>query len=81
MSGDHIESDGIVKDSCKGILTVELVSGQFVKAQLSGKMRQNKINIIVGDKVRVKMSPYDMSKGIIYKREGKKSYHDQSNQS
>ena len=68
MSGDsHVEADGIVKDSCRGVLTVTLSSGQIIKAQLSGKMRTNKINVIPGDKVLVKMSTYDLSRGIIFK--------------
>lgn len=67
MSDAHIELGGVVTDSCRGILTVELSTGQLVKAQLSGKMRMNKINVIVGDKVFVKMSTYDTTKGIIFK--------------
>jgi translation initiation factor IF-1 len=63
----HIETDGIVKESCRGIITVELATGQIVKATLSGKMKMNKINVLPQDKVLLKMSIYDTSKGIIFK--------------
>lgn len=62
----HIEAEGIVKESCRGIVTVVLSSGQVVKATLSGKMKMNKINVLPEDKVVLKMSLYDTSKGIIF---------------
>jgi len=66
--GDHVESDGIVLEATRGVIKVELTSGQVVLAHLSGKMRQNKIQILPDDKVKVKLSPYDLTRGIIVRR-------------
>ena len=47
---------------------VELESGHIVLAHISGKMRQNFIRILPGDKVQVEISPYDLTKGrIVYR--------------
>ncbi len=42
-----------------------LENGQEIHAHLSGKMRMNRILLLVGDKVKVEMSPYDLTKGRI----------------
>jgi translation initiation factor IF-1 len=48
---------------------VELENGHIVLAYLSGKMRRNYIRVFLGDKVRVDMSPYDLTRGrITYRR-------------
>ena len=44
---------------------VSLESGHEILAHISGKMRMNFIKILVGDKVTVELSPYDLSKGRI----------------
>ena len=44
---------------------VELENGHQVLAYLSGKMRKHYIRILTGDKVKVEMTPYDLSKGRI----------------
>lgn len=67
-ANDHIELEGKVVNSVKGILSVELETGQVVQTYITGKMRKNKINVVVGDKVRVKISPYDLTKGFIIRR-------------
>lgn len=48
---------------------VELENGHIVTAHISGKMRKNYIRILTGDKVRVELTPYDLSKGRITYRE------------
>lgn len=68
--GDHVEFEGTVVDAMRDIFCVKLddiKEGQevTVKAKLSGKMRQKKIQVLPGDSVRVKVSPYDMSLGMI----------------
>lgn len=68
MSVEHIEVEGQVIDSCKGILTVEDGAGNKIRTRLSGKMRMNKIMVTVGDRVQVKVSPYDLQNGFIIKR-------------
>ena len=61
-----IEQDGvIVKASSKAMFRVELENGHEITAHISGKMRMHYIKILPGDKVRVEMSPYDLSKGRI----------------
>jgi translation initiation factor IF-1 len=44
---------------------VKLKNGHIVTAHISGKMRKNYIRILTGDKVKVELTPYDLSKGRI----------------
>lgn len=67
MAGDHIELEGKVVDIQKGKFIVEC-GESTVLARLSGKMQQNKIRIVLGDDVKVKVSPYDLSHGFITSR-------------
>lgn len=48
---------------------VKLETGPVILGHISGKMRQNKIQILTGDRVVLEMSPYDLSKGRIVYRE------------
>ena len=64
--GDHIEMRGVVKDTLPNTMfRVELDNGHVVMAHISGKMRKHYIRILTGDKVRVELTPYDLSKGRI----------------
>lgn len=47
---------------------VELENGHMILGHSSGKMRKNRIRILVGDKVTVEMTPYDLTKGRIIHR-------------
>ena len=47
---------------------VELENGHRILAHISGKMRMNFIKILPGDRVKVEMSPYDLTKGRIFFR-------------
>ena len=47
------------------MFSVELENGHQILAHISGKLRMNIIRIIPGDKVKIEMSPYDLSKGRI----------------
>lgn len=67
-NGDHLEMSGVVVDSVKGILYVQIDSGQVVKSYIGGKLKKNKIMIMVGDTVKIKVSPYDLTNGIIVYR-------------
>ena len=68
-----IEQDGtIVEALSNAMFKVELENGHQVVAHISGKMRMNYIKILPGDKVRLEMSPYDLSKGRIVFRYKKK---------
>ena len=61
-----IEQDGtIVEALSNAMFRVELQNGHEVIAHISGKMRMHYIKILPGDKVRVEMSPYDLTKGRI----------------
>lgn len=61
-----IEQDGIVKESLgNAMFRVELENGLVVTAHISGKMRMHYIKILPGDKVKMEMSPYDLSKARI----------------
>ena len=61
-----IEQDGtIVEALSNAMFRVELENGHEVIAHISGKMRMHYIKILPGDKVRIEMSPYDLTKGRI----------------
>lgn len=63
---DRLSFTGSIVSSNTGIFQVELEpSGQTVVCTPAGKIRKNKIHLVVGDKVRVELSPYDMTKGRI----------------
>ena len=63
---DVIEKDGtIVEALSNATFRVELDNGHVLIAHISGKMRMHYIRILPGDKVRVEMSPYDLTKGRI----------------
>jgi len=67
---DVIELDGEVVDTLPNTtFRVKLDNGHVVMAHISGKMRKNYIRILTGDKVKVEVSPYDLSKGRITFRE------------
>ena len=64
-----IEQDGVIVESLSNAMfRVELEIGQKIICNISGKMRMHYIKILVGDTVKIEMSPYDISKGrIIYR--------------
>lgn len=63
---DAICADGIVLEALSNCrFKVELENGHELTAVLSGKMRMNYIRILPGDKVKVEMSPYDLTQGRI----------------
>ena len=66
MSKDVIEFEGTILEAMpNAMFRVELENGHEILAHISGKMRMHYIKILPGDKVRVEMSPYDLSKGRI----------------
>lgn len=66
---EAITVDATVVDSLpNAMFRVELESGHRVLAHVSGKIRKNFIRILVGDKVKVELSPYDLQRGrIVYR--------------
>ena len=63
---DIIEFEGEVIDTLPNTLfKVRLENGHEIIAHISGKMRKHYIRILTGDKVKVEMTPYDLSKGRI----------------
>jgi len=61
-----IELDGTVTESLgNAMFRVELENGHIITAHISGKMRLHYIRILPGDRVKLEMSPYDLSKGRI----------------
>ncbi len=62
-----IEQEGVIVETLpNAMFKVELENGHVIIAHISGKMRMNYIKILPGDRVRVEMSPYDLSKGRIF---------------
>lgn len=67
---DVLEFIGVVVETLPGTqFIVELENGHKIMAHIAGKMRKNYIRIIPGDRVKVEMTPYDLSKGRITYRE------------
>jgi translation initiation factor IF-1 len=70
---EDIELEGIVRDSHKDAFTVELLNvgsaddkeRMTIQAYLAGKLRKNQIKVVIGDKVKVAVSPYDLTRGRI----------------
>jgi translation initiation factor IF-1 len=61
-----IEQDGVIKEALSNAMfKVELENSHVIIAHISGKMRMHYIKILPGDKVKVEMSPYDLTKGRI----------------
>ena len=67
---DVIEVEGVVLEKLpNAMFNVQLENGHKILAHISGKLRMNFIRIIPGDKVRLEMSPYDLTKGRIIWRD------------
>ncbi|AKK72938.1 translation initiation factor IF-1 [Chryseobacterium indologenes] len=62
----HIEQDGVIVEALSNAMfRVELENGHILIAHISGKMRMHYIKLLPGDKVKLEMSPYDLTKGRI----------------
>ncbi len=71
---DKIQVDGLVVEALPGTqFRVKLDNGHEILAYLAGRMRKYYIRILLGDRVRVEMSPYDLSRGRIVYRAKKQS--------
>jgi translation initiation factor IF-1 len=69
MAGDKIIHEGEVTEALPSTLfRVRLDDGQEILAHLGGKMRVHHIRVLPGDRVRLEMSPYDLTKGRIVLR-------------
>ncbi len=67
---DLIEAEGEVIEVLGNTnFKVKIMNGHIITAYISGKLRTNYIKILVGDKVKVEMSPYDLTKGRIVWRD------------
>ena len=67
---EQIEMEGTVVDTLPNTMfRVKLDNGHKLIAHISGKMRKNYIRILTGDRVKVELTPYDLSKGRITFRE------------
>ena len=61
-----IKQEGVIIETLpNAMFKVELENGHVIIAHISGKMRMNYIKILPGDRVKVEMSPYDLTKGRI----------------
>jgi translation initiation factor IF-1 len=68
MDNDVLEFDGCVIDANKDKFKVQINDNITVLCSLSGKIRMNSVRILVGDKVKIKVSEYDTTQGrIIYR--------------
>ena len=63
---EAIEQDGVIVEALSNAMfRVELNNGHVVTAHISGKMRMHYMKLLPGDKVKLQMSPYDLSKARI----------------
>jgi translation initiation factor IF-1 len=66
MKEEAIEVEGVVTEPLpNAMFRVQLKNGHMVLAHISGKMRMNFIRILPGDRVKLEMSPYDLTRGRI----------------
>ena len=62
----HIEQDGVIVEALSNAMfRVELENGHVLIAHISGKMRMHYIKLLPDDKVKLELSPYDLTKGRI----------------
>lgn len=69
---EHLELDGVVTEAVKGGFIVEVAMNEnklSILSHLGGKMRKNYIRVVPGDRVKIALSPYDLTKGRIIYRE------------
>jgi translation initiation factor IF-1 len=67
---DLIQVEGRVEEVLpNAMFRVRITETHVITAVISGRMRQNRIQILLGDKVRIEMSPYDLTKGRVTYRE------------
>lgn len=80
---EKIEVEGTVVEALPGTqFRVELDNGHEVLSYLSGKMRRYYIRILLGDRVKLEMSPYDLTRGrIVYRFKKKRSPGQQEEES
>lgn len=66
---DVLEVDGLVRELLPATtFRITLDNGHEILGHLSGKMRMNRIRIIPGDRVKIEMTPYDLTKGrVVYR--------------
>ena len=63
---DVIEVEGVVMESLPNAqFKVQLDTGQQILAHISGKIRKRYIRVLIGDKVKLELSPYDLNRGRI----------------
>ena len=64
-----IEQDGVITENLSNAMfRVELENGHMVTAHISGKLRMHYIKLLPGDRVKLELSPYDLSKArIVYR--------------
>ena len=63
---EAIEQDGVIVEALSNAMfIIELNNGHVVTAHISGKMRMHYIKLLPGDKVKLEMSPYDLTKARI----------------
>ncbi|EDP47000.1 translation initiation factor IF-1 [Rickettsiella grylli] len=69
---DQVVMEGTVIETLPNTLfKVELENGHIINAHISGRMRKSYIRVLTGDKVKVEITPYDLSKGrIIFRGKG-----------
>ena len=72
MKQENIEMTGVITEALgNSLFRVELdTTGHEVLAQISGRMRKFYIKVLVGDKVKLELSPYDLTRGRIVSRLG-----------
>ncbi|MBI4803485.1 MAG: translation initiation factor IF-1 [Elusimicrobia bacterium] len=69
-NSEKVEVEGIVREALpNATFRVEISAGKIILGHISGKMRINHIKILPGDKVKLELSPYDLSRGRIVYRE------------
>jgi translation initiation factor IF-1 len=66
MSGDALELEGVVTNACRGVFVCSVPGlAKPVTAKISGRLNVHRIRILLGDRVKLEVSPYDLGRGRI----------------
>lgn len=78
---EKIIVEGVVAETLPGAeFKVKLESGAEIMAKLAGKLRQNRIRVMIHDLVQLELSPYDVTRGVIVFRGKKRVVEEDSEQ-
>ena len=68
-NADLIDIEGVITEVANGLYRVQCDNGHMVMARLKKRLKRHRIRVVVGDRVSVGVSPYDLTRGFITYRQ------------